>query len=64
MAFGESVERSKNSFRKRVRTSKSSLKKRIRASKDMMSKLGKRIQERFVKTVTKFRHICGRKKGM
>ncbi len=64
IALGERVEKPKNSFKKRVRSSKSSHKKRIRASKDMMSQLGKRIQERFVKTVTKFRHVCGRRKGM
>ena len=63
-AFGEKVERSKDSFKRRVRTSKSSLQKIIRVSKDMVGQLGKRIQERFVKTVTKFRHICGRKGGM
>ena len=64
VAFGDRVEKSSNSFKKGVRTSKSSLIKRIRASKDMLSQLGKRIQQRFVTTVTKFRRVCGRKRGM
>ena len=53
MAFRERVERSKNSF-----------KKRVSASKDILSRLGKPIQERFVKTVTKLRPVWGEKKGM
>lgn len=62
VALGERVERPKNSFKKRVRISKSSFKKRISASKDRMSQAGKRIQERFVKVVTKLQHVCSRKR--
>ena len=51
-------------FRKRVERSKDSFKKRVSASKDTLIQLGKSIQGRFVKTVTKLRHVWGRKKGM
>ena len=75
MALGHRVEKSKNSLKKTAKTSKTSLKKpakmsktllrtRIRTSKNTMSQLGKGIQKRFVKTVTKFRQLCGRKRGM
>ncbi|KAK0511239.1 hypothetical protein JMJ35_005812 [Cladonia borealis] len=51
-------------FRERVERSKNSFKKRVSASKDILSRLGKPIQERFVKTVTKSRPVWGGKKGM
>ncbi len=75
MALGQRFEESKNSLKTTIRTPKNSLKKtvrmsntslrkRMRTSKNMMSQLGKGIQKRFVKTVTKCRHLCGRKWGM
>ena len=51
-------------LRERVERSKKSFKKRVSASKDILSRLGKPNQERFVKTVTKLRQVCGTKRGM
>ena len=51
-------------FRKRLERSKNSLKKRVSASMDTLSRLGKPIQERFVKAVTTLRPVWVGKKGM
>ena len=63
-AIQKRTERPRTVFGERVERSNNSIKKRIGASKDMMSQLGERIHECSVKAVTKLRHVCGRKRGM
>lgn len=58
------TDRPKIAFAKKDEISKDSLGTRIRASKNLMSHLGKRAQECFVKTATKFPHLCGWRRSM